>query len=622
MELSSFRNILGKSKQYFAVLAVFIKATLAFYSICSILTRLFFGLQYNFSSSPSYYVALDALVDIFFLAELFQKISISKVFPSKGPDRRKVHDQSNVPLINGTTPFLQFEKTSTKFQDESERNLSEALNKFTCGKVSTKRAESAALIFNIGMTVPIDILGHFAGVSDLIPFKINHLFRVFLLQKYLDQIMEILEEHGILSNISLQRLAFITVYRILACHFFACLFFWASKVECEKGVPGWLEEWHFAECTGGEAVYHESVSSHYLRALYWSANAVCLTSYGLDLVPKNKTETIVTVVTELTGLCFNTSGLAVLTLFMINSNAARTAFQTKMDYVLQYMRYRQLPANLKARITSFFNYRWNLLKGVDEQQFLDELPPSLKQQVSNLFVRDLLQGLPTLMKSNNALLNALAETVEVHVYSPRDEILRPGEVEPGALIVSRGDVEVHNVRSHQVEQVLKPGECYCECALFMHNLCSRRLVAVSFCEVLLLPTAAFQKVIHEQCSSYVQQEMKSANEKSFHSKTKQAKMFGGGANTLIDNIKGYRRSFLPNSHFRKNWDISIFFGLVFYSISIPLHFSVFGYELRYKPLLYAGLFVDAVFFTGCLLAHQLLLSYERGNPATRKSCKA
>ncbi|CAN0107605.1 unnamed protein product, partial [Heterosigma akashiwo] len=128
--------------------------------------------------------------------------------------------------------------------------------------------------------------------------------------------------------------------------------------------------------------------------------------------------------------------------------------------------------------------------------FLDELPPSLKQQVTNMFVRDLLKRLPALKNSNNALLNALSEQVQSNVYSPKDEIIRPGEIEPGTFIVSRGEVEVVDVnKGHQVEQKLKPGDFFAEGSLFVNNCCARLLRAVTFAEVLVLPSVQFQKVL-------------------------------------------------------------------------------------------------------------------------------
>ena len=76
-------------------------------------------------------------------------------------------------------------------------------------------------------------------------------------------------------------------------------------------------------------------------------------------------------------------------------------------------------------------------EGSDEEQFVAELPRSLRQKIANFLFRDLVASLPVLCKANVALLNALADCTEINMFSPNDEILKPGERIHGALLVSR-----------------------------------------------------------------------------------------------------------------------------------------------------------------------------------------
>jgi len=165
------------------------------------------------------------------------------------------------------------------------------------------------------------------------------------------------------------------------------------------------------------------------------------TGFG-DIVPLTVGETKVTILSMYIGALITTCAIANLQLLVTNMDAARTNFQLKMDALKMYMLYRRLPLKLQNRITSFYDYQWDLLKGANEQEFLNELPKSLQQQVANFMSRDLIKTLPLLRKANNALLNALTDCVESNIYSPNDEILRPGEQVKGALLVSRGEVEV------------------------------------------------------------------------------------------------------------------------------------------------------------------------------------
>eukprot|EP00557_Chaetoceros_sp_GSL56_P012997 CAMPEP_0176477608 /NCGR_PEP_ID=MMETSP0200_2-20121128/719_1 /TAXON_ID=947934 /ORGANISM="Chaetoceros sp., Strain GSL56" /LENGTH=159 /DNA_ID=CAMNT_0017873441 /DNA_START=164 /DNA_END=640 /DNA_ORIENTATION=+ len=142
------------------------------------------------------------------------------------------------------------------------------------------------------------------------------------------------------------------------------------------------------------------------------------------------------------GVIITTCSVANLQLLFTNADAAFSEYQQKMETIAKYMKHRMLPDDLQDRIMVFYRYKWGLLRGADEVKILEELPSSIQQQVSNYLCRDLIASLPLLRKANISLLNALAECVEINIYSPKDEILRKGDLIQGALLVSRGEVEV------------------------------------------------------------------------------------------------------------------------------------------------------------------------------------
>ena len=91
--------------------------------------------------------------------------------------------------------------------------------------------------------------------------------------------------------------------------------------------------------------------------------------------------------------------------------------------------------------TYYFN-TVDTLKGVDEEQFLTELPRTLQQQVTNYMCRDIIAALPLLRKANKALLNALVECAEMNIYLPNEDIVKAGEKIRGSILVSRGEILV------------------------------------------------------------------------------------------------------------------------------------------------------------------------------------
>ena len=134
------------------------------------------------------------------------------------------------------------------------------------------------------------------------------------------------------------------------------------------------------------------------------------------------------------GVVITTCAIANLQLLVTNADAAFAEYQRKTETVAKYMKYRRLPNELQDRIMAFYRYQWDLLRGADEMKFLNELPSSIQQQVSNFLRRDLIASLPLLRRANLSLLNALAECVEINIYAPNDEIVKRGDTIMGALL--------------------------------------------------------------------------------------------------------------------------------------------------------------------------------------------
>ncbi len=134
------------------------------------------------------------------------------------------------------------------------------------------------------------------------------------------------------------------------------------------------------------------------------------------------------------GVIITTCAIANLQLLVTNADAAFSAYQHRTETVAKYMKYRKLPDDLQDRIMEFYRYQWDLLKGADEVKFLEELPNSIQQQVANFMCRDLIASLPLLREANLSLLNALADSVEINIYSPSDEILKRGDNIKGAIL--------------------------------------------------------------------------------------------------------------------------------------------------------------------------------------------
>lgn len=311
------------------------------------------------------------------------------------------------------------------------------------------------------------------------------------------------------------------------------------------------------------------------------------------------------------GVIITTSAIANLQLLVTNADAAFVEFQQKKEIIRKYMRYRRLPTELQNRIMAFYQYSWDLLKGADEARFVEELPSSLQQQVANFMCRDLIASLPFLRSANTSLLNALAECVEINIYSPKDEILKKGEHIRGAILVSRGEVEV--LSGSRVERKMRRLDNFAADTLFDTKKSDRTVRARTFCEVFLLPADGFQQSVNSQCDKEHIIKMRETASMMSRNASKANKLFGSAEDVV--QMNNMRKYFYPSSKFRTVWDLMKLLGHVFYVFSTPVMVMRYLEGGSFRNAITSFIFcylVDTFFLLDLFLSLNAFMYHEEG----------
>lgn len=562
------------------------RAILTIYLVTSITYRFAFLPLYTVSFQYQGFVILDLLATIFFS---YETIKLAKLTRS---------------LLSPSTIL-----PDTFEHPKEETNVSQSLRSYEDETEPRRTLWSyGRVLFYFISTIPLEYLSVFflSGVWTNY-FLLNRLLRMLYLPKYLADLSTVLARKGY-TNIGVRRTWLLFFWMAFAGHLCGCGFYYIARYQAENGVGlTWPEVAGVYSVVStsidGQSQIKVSMTSTpagaYINSLYWAYITMITTGFG-DIVPLHIAETIWCTISMFIGVLITALTIANLQRTIGQFDAARLNFQRKMELIKKFLHYRGLSKDVQDRVTSFYDYQWRTLKGADEEQFLTELPRTLQQQVTNFMCRDIIAALPILRKANKALLNALVECSEMNIFSPNEDIVKAGEKIRGAILVSRGEVEV--MRGGITERKMKRLDRFAQDSLFVDKTSIYNVRSKGFSEVILIPRESFQQVIKHQCDTEYIAQLKEAACSVSNATKKANKMFGSGEDmTPTDGLKKY---FHPNCFFRKLWDCLVLFGLIFYTFSIPLSFMHLLDSTTFSDtptLLCLGYAVDLFFWIDAIL---------------------
>lgn len=235
-------------------------------------------------------------------------------------------------------------------------------------------------------------------------------------------------------------------------------------------------------------------SSIYLSALYWCVTTLTTVGYG-DVTPTTVNQTMYTMVVMLLGVGVYGFVIGNVANLLTKMDMARAQYVATIERVTGFLRYRLVPAPLQREIYAYYKYLWENRMGYDESLVLDELPPSLRAELSLVLTRDLIQKVDFLRGASPELIQDLCVKLRPVVFTPGDVVVRAGEVGNHVYFISRGTVEVISPDGETVFRTLSDGDFFGELALLHTDVRTATVKAVGYCDFYVLDKETFSATV-------------------------------------------------------------------------------------------------------------------------------
>lgn len=321
------------------------------YLIGTLSYRVCFLHPVEFNSDFAAFLSLDYLVDFFLVIEGVISFRSAKVAPDARTGSQLFAGKSM--QLNNAVAIM------PRNSDDTPPTIKESRYQMV--------VHYAALCWRTCSLFPFEVVGYLCGMPNFGYLRLFRLMHCVYLPSYWDSFMEVLERYEISKNSGFHRLALIVFIEFIITHLAACVFYAiAVNLLYEHNVNNWLVKDKNAELgPNGEVILLNGVFYRYIRAAYWSSATIAGIGYG-DISAWAESETWFEIAFFYITVMIICLTISTFSMLVTNFDSATVAHRQKVVKFNKYASHRKLPADLTKRVLSYYEYQWQLLKGVDE----------------------------------------------------------------------------------------------------------------------------------------------------------------------------------------------------------------------------------------------------------------
>lgn len=350
---------------------------------------------------------------------------------------------------------------------------------------TARRYARTLLPVDLLANIPFDLLvlllagdAQMLGASLVLWLRLLSLLRVIRLVAILRRWQAMLW-----TNPGVLKVAGFVIMIALFTHWVACMWFFTAFA---AGFPP--DSWAVRA-----GIDNADAAGQYVRSLYWTITTITTVGFG-DITPGRTVEYLVAMVLMLIGASLFVFIVGSIASLLNTLHANRNAYRERAESVGDYLRARQVPAELFNKVRHFFDYRWDRFGGLEETALLSDLPEPLRLEIILHLARDVIEKVPLFRYCSTALRNALLVSLQPQTYPPDSVVAREGERGRCIFFVTAGSVEIFSQTQETRFGLLEAGDYFGHLSLVLDEPRTASVRATDYCEMLLLHKQDYERL--------------------------------------------------------------------------------------------------------------------------------
>jgi hypothetical protein len=355
----------------------------------------------------------------------------------------------------------------------------------TDGPSCTRHYARRMMAVDIFGSLPLDLIawvlignGQFLGGSAILALRLLRLLRIVRLFVILQR-----WEAFNWSNPGALRVFKFLVSILLLMHWLACIWFFSALA---SGFPA--DSW-----AARANIVNSGPIAQYIRSLYWTITTMTTVGYG-DITPARSIEYVLSAIIMLMGASLYAFIIGSIASLLSSIQAAKNSHWERIDSVTEFLRQRQVPAEIDAKVRNYYEYVWERYRGLDKNEMLNDLPGPLRLEILLHLASNMLETVPLFKHCSPALRNALLISLESKTFTPGSYIANEGELGKSIFFIVEGSVEILTVADGKSWGTLGEGDYFGFMSLALGERRTASIKSNGFCDVLILNKDDFSRI--------------------------------------------------------------------------------------------------------------------------------